>query len=37
MRSPRLLVHETRLSAVVKAHPSLLSGRFLLSLMYRHI
>ena len=29
MRSPRLLVHETRLSAVCKAHPSLLSGSFL--------
>ena len=29
MRSPRLFVHETRLSAVFKAHPSLLSGSFL--------
>ena len=33
----RLVVHETRLSAVFKAHPSLFSGSFLLSLMYRHI
>ena len=29
MRSHRLLVHETRLSAVFKARPSLLSGSFL--------
>ena len=28
---------KTRLSAAFKAHPSLLSGSFLLSLMYRHI
>ena len=37
MRSPCLLVHETRLSAVFKAHPSLRSGSFLLSLMCLHI
>ena len=37
MLSHRLFVHETRLSAVFKAYPSLLSGSSLLSLMCRHI